>query len=256
MTKTKLLANLLAYSPKPNDPLGTEQLVKLLTLYFTNSAIPEYGRGKASITAHLPKHLARAIELLCESDDPRIIAVWHEFCQAAGYTEEDLPSVTELQFGGAKRHDFCLFLSHWLTKIMAGHDNGWLEAHVLRYAMAQETVVQQQVDQFELLVFQNGLAGLIDKFLQDTASGQFGFTSLHSTRNANDLVISLRRKQNDMYVAFDGRRCGAETSFGNITTNAKLAMILEMFEDIFENWPSECVRQREMFKADKIADKL
>lgn len=252
MTKTKLLENLMAYSYNPADPPGTYQLVRLLAIYFANPAIPEYARAKAGISTHLCKHVARAIDcLLCNSDDSTIITLRHEFCQATGCSEEDIPSATEIQFGGAKRRDFCLLLSHRLTKIMAGHDNGWLEAHMLRYFMAQEAVVQQQVDLFEHLVFQNGLAALIDEILQDTASGQFGFTSLHSSRNTSGLiVISLRRKQNDKYVAFDGRRCGVETAFGNIITNADLITVWEMFEDIFDNWPSERVRQREMFKAD------
>jgi hypothetical protein len=270
MTKTEMLSRLKKIHQGECRTRGLFTLIQMLIHYFTDPSIPEYEFN--GIFDSLPKHVVRAVDILRTSKDPKIEAFRKSYSEEME-RDEEVPSLTEIEFGGLARTGLCLTISHDLSKLLLGEDSVWLEKDLYAYFTAQDTVVMQMIHRFDLTVYQQGLCVIIDDCKDRGMAGQFGTTSLRSYVMAGRLMFTLARRiegetvivirddkgveirrlpyqeRSVSFVGEDGKK--SEPRFGLQSMYADLVTTMGMFEDITNNWPKDNKEQKKVYKADK-----
>lgn len=271
MNKTEMLSIMKRLDQKECETRGLFPLVQMLIRYFTDPNIPEYEFG--GIFDSLPKHVARAVDILRTGDDAKLTELRVAYIKEMGRNEE-IPSLTEISFGGVGRNTLCFTLSHDLSRLLLGEDSAWLEEQLLAYFTAQDTVVKQMIHRFDLAVYRQGLCDIINECRNrgiNSMSGKFGETSLRSSVVAVSLTFALtRRIEGETVIVFDkGTKitkrlpfqmvgvtfCGDdgkkfEPRFRIKSLYTDVAMAIGMFEDVTTCWPKNRKEQEKVYKPD------
>jgi len=270
MTKTAMLSRLKRIKRGECRTRGLYPLIQFLIHYFGDSNIPEYEHS--GIYHFLPMYIARAVDLFRTSNDPKAVEYRAEYNKEME-RDTEIPSLTEIEFGGINRALLNQTLSMSLAKFLEGGNSAWLEKTLEGYFTAQDTVVMQMIHRFDAEVYQSGLFEVIQKCTASGMSGTFGQTSLRSMVTAGRVMFTLARRiegetvyrdqegkeierlpYREVSVSFvgqDGKEYKYEARFGIQSMHTDLATTLSLFSDVFANWPKEVKEQKKVYKADK-----
>lgn len=270
MTKTEMLSRLKRIQRGECRTRGLYPLIQFIIWFFENTNVPEFEH--TGIYHFLPMYIARAVDLFRTSNDPKAAECRAEYNKEME-RDTEIPSLTEIEFGGINRALLNQTLSMSLAKFLEGENSAWLEKTLEGYFTAQDTVVMQMIHRFDAEVYQGGLFEVIQNCTASGMSGTFGQTSLRSMVTAGRVMFTLARRidgetvycdheskeierlpYREVSVSFvgqDGKEYKFEARFGIQSMHADLATILSLFGDMFASWPKDKKEQKKVYKADK-----
>lgn len=270
MQKSELIAKLRRVRRDQCRTRGLYPLIQFIVWFFENPNVPEFEH--TGIYHFLPMYIARAVDLFRASNDPKAVEYRAEYNKEME-RDTEIPSLTEIEFGGINRALLNQTLSMSLAKFLEGENSAWLEKTLGGYFMAQDTVVVQMIHRFDAEVYQGGLFEVIQNCTASGMSGTFGQTSLRSMVTAGRVMFTLARRidgetvyrdhegkeierlpYREVSVSFvgqDGKEYKYEARFGIQSMHTDLATTLSLFSDVFTNWPKDKKDQKKVYKADK-----
>lgn len=199
-----------------------------------------------SILQYFNKLMYEALEHFRQGDDSITTIYRTEYLNEIELSE--VSNAFDISYGGMYRGPFIFSIESIIEKVLDQR----IKIEFSAYMWAQDNVLSQKLQEFNLKVYRKGLFKLFNQCSCSAMSGEFGSTKLMTFMTAGRVLMTFLRKDSDLSVSFvatDEDPLGIRTGVQSVY--ATFIESLQLIQDVIDNWPDDEDRQREIFQADE-----